>query len=536
MMTRKIILLVFVCLLFLSAESGGLLNSLVAAGMGLHFLERPVIAGQDIIFVPDDYKKIQWAVGNATDGDTIFVRAGTYYEQLFVYLSLTIVGEDKNATIIDGREQQTVIIVSSNHVVVKGFTIRNAGLLFPGTGISVYSNSNVLSENIIGNNGEGISLWENSVNNTITRNIIERNIYCGISLDNSTNNMISENTIANHEHGIVITNSENNTIIGNTFMANSHCGVRLDSSDNNFIYHNNFVNSSVHSHNSTNTWDNGAEGNHWAGIEVEDLNGDGISDTPFAINEYNRDNYPLVERWSTLRIHNAFVWNAKTYEVTTYSNCTVASFSFSHPAKQISFNVTGPFDKVGFCKVTIPKLLLVGPWQVLINGMAADTTKVANDTHSSLGFTFSFSTQKVKIVGTEALDTIPPTADAGPDQIVNENTQVTFDGSRSSDNVGITNYTWTFVEKTPRTLTQMNPTHTFNTPGNYTVTLKATDAVGNYDTDTVTVRVLDVPETFPWWIIGLTVVAVGGIILLTAIRWKRKTRHHAQARARSHKR
>jgi len=29
--------------------------------------------------VPDDYEKIQWAVGNASDGDSVFVRAGTYY-------------------------------------------------------------------------------------------------------------------------------------------------------------------------------------------------------------------------------------------------------------------------------------------------------------------------------------------------------------------------------------------------------------------------------------------------------------------------
>lgn len=533
-MTKKIILPVFFYLLFLSAASGGLLNSLIVAGADTQFLERPIIADQNTIFVPDDYPKIQWAIGNATDGDTIFVKAGTYYEQLLVYKPLTIMGENKNTTIIDGSGYGTVVIVSSNHVVVKSSTIRNAGLFFPGTGITVYSNSNVISENIIETNGDGIWFLDNSGNNTISGNIIERNTYCGISLDNSTDNMISENFIANNEHGMMITNSENNTIIGNTFTTNSHCGVNLDSSDNNIIYHNNFVDSPVHSHDSTSTWDNGAEGNYWSDYQGEDINGDGVGDT--LTPHLGFDSYPLVERWSTLRIHNAFVWNAKTYQVATHSDCTVASFNFSYPAKQISFNVTGPFGEVGFCNVTIPKLLLVGPWQVLINETVADITKVENNTHSSLYFTFSFSTQMVKIVGTEALDMIPPTADAGPDQIVNKTTLVTFDGSHSSDNVGITDYTWTFVDNTPKTLTGMKPTYTFNTLGNYTVNLKVADAVGNYDADNMTIRVLDVPEALPWWIIGLTVVAVGGVILLAVIFWKRKRENYAHARARSHKR
>jgi len=334
---------------------------------------------------------------------------------------------------------------------------------------------------------------------------------------------------------MMIMNSENNTIIGNTFMTNLHCGFHLDFSENNVIYHNNFVNSPVHSHDSTNIWDNGAEGNYWSDYQGEDVDGDGLGDT--FTPHLGLDSHPLVERWSTLRIYDAFVWNARTYQVTTHSNCTVASLSFSHPAKQISFNVTGPLNKVGFCNVTIPKLLLVGFRQVLINGTVADITEVENNTQSSLYFTFSLSTQTVKIVGTEALDTISPIADAGPDQIVNRTTLVTFDGSRSSDNADITNYTWTFVDNTPKTLNGSGPVYTFSNQGNYTVTLKVVDAVGNYDTDTVTIRVLDVPEAFPWWIIGLMVVAVGGVILLIFIYWKAKAReNYAHVRARSHKR
>jgi len=91
-------------------------------------------------------------------------------------------------------------------------------------------------------------------------------------------------------------------------------------------------------------------------------------------------------------------------------------------------------------------------------------------------------------------DLTPPVADSGPDQNVVEDTLVTFDGSGSSDNIGITSYTWSFMDVTPQTLTGVNPTYTFSTPGTYIINLKVTDAAGNYATDTVTITVLDVTK------------------------------------------
>jgi len=95
-------------------------------------------------------------------------------------------------------------------------------------------------------------------------------------------------------------------------------------------------------------------------------------------------------------------------------------------------------------------------------------------------------------VSFKVADTTPPVAHAGPDQTVDPDTLVTFDGSGSSDNIGITSYTWTFMDVTPQTLTSVNPTYTFVTPSTYTVTLKVTDAAGNSATDTVIITVLDV--------------------------------------------
>ena len=89
-------------------------------------------------------------------------------------------------------------------------------------------------------------------------------------------------------------------------------------------------------------------------------------------------------------------------------------------------------------------------------------------------------------------DITAPVTNAGPDQSVDEDSLVTFDGTFSTDNVGITSYVWTFVDGTTKTLNGSVPTYTFSNPGNYSVTLNVTDAAGDWATDTVTITVRDI--------------------------------------------
>jgi len=126
---------------------------------------------------------------------------------------------------------------------------------------------------------------------------------------------------------------------------------------------------------------------------------------------------------------------------------------------------------------------------------------------------YVFSTPGVYVVtlnvtdsgGNSGLDTVTitvrdvtrPRADAGPDQVVDEDTQVTFDASGTWDNdpgfASSATYEWTFEDQgAPITLTGLGPTYTFSTPGRYVVTMTATDAAGNSDTDDMVVLVLDV--------------------------------------------
>ena len=88
-------------------------------------------------------------------------------------------------------------------------------------------------------------------------------------------------------------------------------------------------------------------------------------------------------------------------------------------------------------------------------------------------------------------DTEKPNANAGNSLTVNQGTLVTFDGRSSSDNIGVTNYTWTFTDGGTQTLYGTSPSFTFYNSNVITVTLNITDAAGNWDTDSITVTVKD---------------------------------------------
>jgi hypothetical protein len=95
------------------------------------------------------------------------------------------------------------------------------------------------------------------------------------------------------------------------------------------------------------------------------------------------------------------------------------------------------------------------------------------------------------------VDNDPPTADAGPDQTVGMGELVALDGSASNDNVGVTNYTWTFTDGTPRTYYGESFEYSFATTGTHVIILTVRDDGLWTDTDTVTITVSSGEDTEP---------------------------------------
>jgi len=92
----------------------------------------------------------------------------------------------------------------------------------------------------------------------------------------------------------------------------------------------------------------------------------------------------------------------------------------------------------------------------------------------------------------EVIDVLSPNADAGDDITIEQHKNAWFDAVNSTDNVEVINYTWTF-EYDGETVSLYGAliSYLFDIAGEYEVELTVTDAYGNYDTDTIVVKVID---------------------------------------------
>jgi parallel beta-helix repeat protein len=193
----------------------------------------------------------------------------------------------------DGKENGITLSYISNN------TVKNLKLSSFNIGIVVMSSdNNKILENTITDNFRGLDLTA-SENNTVSGNYITNN-NDGIALENMYNNIV-ENTITNNTNiGIFLNGAGYNNIIGNNITKNSR-GILVHICYNNVIYHNHFVNNTNHveTDDSNGIWDNGEEGNYWSDYEerypdAKELDGSGVWNTPYVIDEDNQDNYPLM--------------------------------------------------------------------------------------------------------------------------------------------------------------------------------------------------------------------------------------------------
>ena len=214
---------------------------ILAASYTISFL--PAKATSKTIVVPDDYATIEDAVTNAVQGDTVFVKKGTYYETLKIEKSISLMGEDRDTTIIVGILKGGVkvpLTINQNNVTATGFTLRDGY-----AGIQLHGDFCKISGNKITNTDHGIRLTFGSHNN-ITANIVESIKYSGISLAIATSNFIQKNEFSSSGSGIDVSqSSHNNTISENNVVANIHIGIRLSESDNNTLFGNNITNCGI---------------------------------------------------------------------------------------------------------------------------------------------------------------------------------------------------------------------------------------------------------------------------------------------------
>jgi len=266
-------------------------------------------AAGNTLYVNDDvgadYTSIQDAVNAASSGDIIYVYSGTYTENVEINKILTLTGENKDTTVVDGGENGHAIDVNGERFseiefYISGFTIRNAG----GTGNDCIALSFVNAGEIDGNQilnsvlSDGIQM-DHCSGVTISNNLINNNAGAGISLTLSENNIIHDNMIQSNYQGIYIYySSNNNQIYSNTITGNNygiHIAQEMQSSGN-YFYLNDLKNNVKNAEDPhTNYWSYASQGNYWDDYNDYDSNNDGIGDTPYDIpgGGENQDLCPL---------------------------------------------------------------------------------------------------------------------------------------------------------------------------------------------------------------------------------------------------
>jgi parallel beta-helix repeat protein len=237
-----------------------------------------------------NYDTIQAAIDapQTLNGHTVFVETGTYYENVIVNKTVLLIGENRENTIIDGRELGNTISITADDVVIEGFTVTNSSSTYPNAGIYLdnVKNSTITDNKASRNYGHGIFVMWGS-NNSILDNLVMHNAQPGIRIDgpearanvtgntiqynkqdgiflyyaynvhieNNTitnnmengitpqggsnqttmqNNLIADNTL----HGIFVAHSSNNTISENEITANKELGIYLRGSNNTYTYGN----------------------------------------------------------------------------------------------------------------------------------------------------------------------------------------------------------------------------------------------------------------------------------------------------------
>jgi parallel beta-helix repeat protein len=209
-----------------------------------------------------NYSKIQDAINDASDGDTVYVYddSSPYIEHLTIMKSIIISGENKNKTKIYGNnENKDIILIQSNGTTIYNFTIQyssvsNSGILIKDSSNITISKCNFFNissmDAITISNSENVNIFNCLMSGSFekTKSGTNDRYISGITLEaDCSNTTISGNYISNASYaGIIILAGCNNTkISSNNIYFNDICGIEANYCNNTYIGNNIISNNKI---------------------------------------------------------------------------------------------------------------------------------------------------------------------------------------------------------------------------------------------------------------------------------------------------
>lgn len=182
---------------------------------------------------PGNYTSIQSAVDAASPGDTVFVYSGSYGENIAINKQISLVGEERDNTVISPSTSGHIVSINATSVVVRGFSITGSWGAGAAIGLTSSSDCQIVDNNLTGND-DGLNLYLSN-NNTIASNIISRTD--GVWIRYSDGNTILNNVITGNSYGLLLFESHSNNISDN-IISDGGRGIYLSYSNKNFLSNN----------------------------------------------------------------------------------------------------------------------------------------------------------------------------------------------------------------------------------------------------------------------------------------------------------
>ena len=183
------------------------------------------------------YQHIQDGVDNAGYGGMVYVFKGIYYEHVFVDKSVRLFGEDKEKTIVDGMNSDSVFCVAGKGVNIENFTIRNSGGFKGDSAIKINTRSVTIANCIVYRSRTGVYINDTDYNHI--RGCIFYTNGEGVFIDSSSYDKVDDCIFSHNALGLNIKEARNISVF-KSFANNNGVGIYIEDSSNVNLTHSAF--------------------------------------------------------------------------------------------------------------------------------------------------------------------------------------------------------------------------------------------------------------------------------------------------------